>query len=131
MASRAREMPGSCSADIVPWSVKLGTIMKRFLLAGVVALGFAVPAAAADLPVASPIPGPFVVPPIFSWTGCYVGVEGGGNWGRSEQVARAGTFAGSTITGGFDLSGGIAGGTVGCNYQLGSSFVIGIENDIP
>jgi outer membrane immunogenic protein len=106
--------------------------MKRLLLAtlGLVALGFTVPAGAADLPVWKPGPAPFVVPPIFNWTGCYVGIEGGGNWGRSEQVARAGAFAGSTITGGFDLRGGIAGGTVGCNYQLGSSFVIGIENDI-
>jgi outer membrane immunogenic protein len=105
-------------------------MMKRFLLATVVALGFAVPAAAADLPAWKPAPAPYVVPPFFNWTGCYVGVEGGGNWGRSEQVARSGPFGGSTITGGFDLSGGIAGGTVGCNYQLGSSFVLGIENDI-
>lgn len=67
-------------------------------------------------------------PVLFSWTGCYVGVEGGGNWGRSEQIAQSSAFAGSTITGGFGLSGGIAGGTVGCNYQI-SSFVIGIEND--
>jgi outer membrane immunogenic protein len=57
-----------------------------------------------------------------------VGVEGGGNWGRSEQIACSGAVAGASITGGFDLSGGIAGGTVGCNYQI-SSFVLGIEND--
>jgi opacity protein-like surface antigen len=104
--------------------------MERFLLAGVVALGLAIPAAAADLPASRPAPAPYVVPPFFNWTGCYVGVEGGGNWGRSEQVARSGPFGGSSITGTFDLSGGIAGGTVGCNYQLGSTFVIGIENDI-
>jgi outer membrane immunogenic protein len=57
-----------------------------------------------------------------------VGVEGGGNCGRSEQIAHSGAVAGASITGGFDLSGGIAGGTVGCNYQI-SSFVLGIEND--
>jgi outer membrane immunogenic protein len=100
-------------------------------MVGLVALGFAAPAAAADLPVWRTPPAAYVaVPPIFNWTGCYVGIEGGGNWGRSEQVARSGAFTGSTISGGFDLRGGIAGGTVGCNYQLGSSFVIGIENDI-
>src|ERR1700682_5057391 len=65
---------------------------------------------------------------IFSWSGCYVGVEGGGNWGRSEQIARSGAFVNSPITGKFDLSGGIAGGTVGCNFQT-SNFVFGIEND--
>ena len=83
---------------------------------------------AADLAVKSPRPAPMPAPAIFNWTGCYIGVEGGGNWGRSEQISRSGITAGLPITGGFDLSGGLAGGTVGCNYQIGS-FVIGIEND--
>ena len=83
---------------------------------------------AADLAVKSPMPAPMAAPVIFSWTGCYIGVEGGGNWGRSEQISRSGATAGLHITGGFDLSGGLVGGTVGCNYQTGS-FVIGIEND--
>jgi outer membrane immunogenic protein len=83
---------------------------------------------AADLTVKSPRPAPMTAPAIFSWTGCYIGVEGGGNWGRSEQISRSGITAGLPITGAFDLSGGLAGGTVGCNYQTGS-FVFGIEND--
>jgi outer membrane immunogenic protein len=82
---------------------------------------------AADLAIKSPGPAPMAAP-VFSWTGCYIGVEGGGNWGRSEQISRSGITAGLPITGGFDLSGGLAGGTVGCNYQTGG-FVIGIEND--
>jgi outer membrane immunogenic protein len=67
---------------------------------------------------------------LFLWTGCYIGVEGGGNWGRSAQIARiaGGVNDGLTITGKFDLNGGIAGGTVGCNVQL-SNFVLGGEND--
>jgi outer membrane immunogenic protein len=105
------------------------TVVALIPTAVVVAVIFGVSAAqAADMAVKAPPVAPVALPPIFSWTGCYVGVEGGGNWGRSEQVARSGTFVGSTITGGFDLSGGIAGGTVGCNYQF-SSFVIGIEDD--
>jgi outer membrane immunogenic protein len=60
--------------------------------------------------------------------GCYVGVAGGGNGGRSDQVARSSVNAGLPITGGFDLSGGVVGGTVGCNYQV-HNFVIGIEDD--
>jgi len=67
------------------------------------------------------------VPILFSWTGCYIGVEGGGNWGSSEHIAKSGPFI-QSITGKFDLSGGIAGGTVGCNVQL-SNFVIGVEDD--
>ena len=84
---------------------------------------------AADLPARVPMPAaPVAVPVVFDWTGCYLGVEGGGNWGQSEQIARSSANAGRTITGPFDLSGGIAGGTVGCNYQTGN-FVIGLEND--
>jgi outer membrane immunogenic protein len=71
---------------------------------------------------------PLSVAQAFDWTGCYVGVEGGGNWGRSEQIARSGPDAGASITGGFGLSGGMAGGTVGCNFQI-NSLVVGIEND--
>ncbi len=104
------------------------TVVTLIPTAVVLAAIFGVGAAqAADLAVKAPV-APIAPPPLFSWTGCYIGVEGGGNWGRSEQVARSGAFTGSTITGGFDLSGGIAGGTLGCNYQF-NSFVIGIEND--
>ena len=109
--------------------------MRRFVFAGAGLLsiaGLVDAASAADLPVPPPVPAytkaPAPVAQAFSWTGCYVGVEGGGNWGRSEQIARSGAAAGASITGGFDLSGGIAGGTVGCNYQI-SNFVIGVEND--
>jgi outer membrane immunogenic protein len=103
--------------------------MKKTFLTAVAFLAAATTANAADLP-ATPMPArmPLAVPMIFSWTGCYVGVEGGANWGRSEQIARSGPAAGNTITGKFDLSGGIAGGTVGCNYQI-SNFVVGIEDD--
>lgn len=53
--------------------------MKKFLLAGV-ALAFAAPAFAADLPsrVAAPAPSPFVAVPVASWTGFYVGLNAGG-----------------------------------------------------
>ena len=101
--------------------------MKKILSIAAALVGFTTAASAADFPV-MPAKAALPVPVIFSWTGCYIGVEGGGNWGRSEQVAQSGAFAGSAITGKFDLNGGIAGGTVGCNVQL-SSFVIGAEND--
>lgn len=101
---------------------------KTFSIVAAV-LGFATAASAADFPVV-PVKTALPVPVIFSWTGCYIGVEGGGNWGRSEQIARTNGAVndGQTITGKFDLTGGIAGGTVGCNVQV-SNFVIGAEND--
>ena len=102
-----------------------GSTMKKTLLATSAFLAITATAFAADLS-GKALRAP-MVPVVFSWAGCDVGVEGGGNWGRSDQVARSG--AGLPITGGFDLSGGLVGGTVGCNDQV-NSFVIGVENDI-
>jgi len=42
---------------------------------------------------------------IYNWTGFYLGINGGGGWGRSQWDAL------DT----FDLSGGVIGGTVGYN----------------
>ena len=57
--------------------------MKRFLLAAAaVTASLAVPAQAADL--ARPAPPVYAPPPpiiaVFTWTGCYVGANGGGIW---------------------------------------------------
>src|SRR2546430_6828076 len=63
-------------------------------------------------------PGP-AYNPIYTWTGFYLGINGGGGWGRSQWDAL------DT----FDLSGGVIGGTVGYNWQVGQA-VIGAEGDI-
>lgn len=72
------------------------------------------------------------VAPVYSWTGCYIGVEGGGNWGRSQHYLNDPTSPnfGLPETERFSLSGGLAGGTVGCNYQFANHVVVGIENDL-
>jgi len=80
-------------------------------------------AAAADLPP-RPAPQPYyktpaVVPPAYNWTGFYIGINGGGGFGRSTW----------DTTGSFDTSGGLVGGTVGYNYQFGQA-VAGVEGDI-
>jgi len=101
--------------------------MKRIFLTAVVFLGTTAVACAADLPIPPPVAVP--VPVLFTWSGCYVGIEGGGIWGHSEQVEQAGPVGlGLSMTGRYSLSGGIAGGTLGCNVQL-SNFVVGVEND--
>ena len=70
-------------------------------------------------------------PPLyFTWTGWYVGLNGGGGWGRSNQTASfnaTGFPAGST--GNFNTSGGLAGGTIGYNYQMGQ-WLVGAEADL-
>lgn len=103
-------------------------------MALVVALGSNAFAADNPAPAASPAPAAAPVAKAapatgFSWTGCYAGLAGGGDWGHSEQTARSGSDAGTTITGNFKLSGsGIAGGTFGCDYQIEKT-VMGLEND--
>ncbi len=64
-------------------------------------------------------------PPAFTWTGFYIGVNGGWAWGDTFDFYfnRTGTSAAEGIRGGF------AGGTVGYNYEIAPNFVIGFEGD--
>jgi outer membrane immunogenic protein len=102
--------------------------MKMRMFAIAAALGFtANTALAADLPSRAAPPVFVPPPPVWTWTGCYVGVEGGGTTGHSQHFA-AETPAGVAQTGGLSLSGGLAGGTAGCNYQT-ANFVLGGEGD--
>jgi outer membrane immunogenic protein len=102
------------------WDVVMKTILS--ILAAV--LGATTATYAADLPAKAP-----AAPAVYDWSGCYLGAEGGGSRGRSQQIAAAGAFAGLPITGGFDLNGGLAGFTFGCNLQY-NNFVFGIEDDV-
>jgi len=94
--------------------------------------GFVGAASAADLPARTYTKASAVIAaPIYSWTGCYVGIEGGGNWGRAGTTAVTSpdpAGVGLPITNKYNLSGGLAGGTVGCNYQV-SNWVFSIEGD--
>jgi outer membrane immunogenic protein len=93
-------------------------------------VGLASSAFAADNPAPAAAPALKAPPaaPSFSWTGCYAGFLGGGNWGHSEHIATTGNNTGSTITGDFKMNSAIAGATVGCDYQVEKT-VIGFEND--
>lgn len=92
----------------------------RALLTMVAATLVAMSAArAADLPLkAPPLPAPY------NWTGLYVGISAGGGWGTSHH-ATAGL---PDFSGNFDVSGGLIGGTIGYNWQLGQA-VLGVEGD--
>jgi outer membrane immunogenic protein len=97
--------------------------MKKLLLAsaGLLALGV-VSASAADLPRQMPAKAPaYIPPPPYNWTGFYIGLNGGGGWGHSDYSA--------PLTDSSSLSGGLVGGTVGYNYQMGQ-VVFGLEGDI-
>ena len=62
---------------------------------------------------------PPVYNPIYNWTGFYVGINGGGGWGNSQWDG----------INKFDVSGGLIGGTIGYNWQVGQ-IVVGAEGDI-
>lgn len=96
--------------------------MKRVLVAcfGFAAMaGLVGSANAADLPrrYEQPAPRPAMVQ-IYNWTGPYIGIAGGGAWGR-------GSVSGVNIS----HNGGIIGGTVGYNWQA-SQVVFGVEGDL-
>jgi outer membrane immunogenic protein len=81
----------------------------------------AAPALAADLPYkARPAP----PPPVFSWTGFYIGANIGGAWSKG---AITDVVTGANLN--TDSSGFIGGGQVGFNYQF-NTFVLGLEWDI-
>ena len=91
-------------------------------------------AQAADLPSASgpPVFSPPPPIPVFTWTGAYVGVNGGYGFGGSNNVSYAESIAGavdySTPIAGPSQHGGFGGGQIGYNYQI-RNFVVGIEAD--
>src|SRR2546423_8636253 len=69
-------------------------------------------------------------PPECNWTGFYLGVHAGGQWGHSEDRSEDGYFAGvDNVLWGYDESGFVAGGQLGYNFQW-NWLVLGIEADL-
>src|SRR5512135_600070 len=98
--------------------------MKKLLLAsvGLLALGIASASAADIARREMPAKAPVYFTPAYNWTGFYVGINGGGAFGRSDLS----NAFGST---GYNATGGLVGGTLGYNYQI-NQLVFGIEGDI-
>ncbi len=77
---------------------------------------------AADLPVKAPVKPLTPVP--FSWTGLYLGIQGGGGWANTQHTNALNGINSGTV----GIDGGLFGGTYGYNLQLGS-WVLGLEGD--
>jgi outer membrane immunogenic protein len=103
--------------------------MKSILVAGVSALALVATfgaANAADMPVRQTMPmkAPAYVPPAFTWTGAYIGVNGGYGFGGDSNFS-----GGAAPGGGFNTDGWLLGPTLGYNWQTGPA-VFGVEGDI-
>jgi outer membrane immunogenic protein len=104
--------------------------MKKILMGvvGLMALGAAVPASAADLPARVYTKAPAIVPAMYDWSGFYIGANAGGGWTRDCWNLQ--TFGGVPINnygeGCHDDSGAVAGGQIGYRWQSGP-WVFGVE----
>jgi outer membrane immunogenic protein len=96
----------------------------RFALAGLglIALGAAAPANAADIRLPVKAAPPAYVQTYYNWTGFYIGGHVGYGWADFTDPLIGG------VTAGVKPAGMIYGGQVGFNYQLGS-WVFGIEGE--
>jgi outer membrane immunogenic protein len=97
--------------------------MKKFLLGtvGLIALGVAAPALAADLPARTYTKAPAYVAALYDWSGFYIGINGG--WGQSRDRRVDPT---SVVISSLDANGGTVGGQVGYRWQTGT-WVFGVE----
>jgi len=109
--------------------------MHKFVLSAGAILAMVTGASAADMAVkARPAP---IVAPVFSWTGFYIGIHGGGDWFDKSWTAPASAL--NLANGGCNVpcpafagshtgSSWLAGGQIGFNYQAGM-WVLGVEAD--
>jgi outer membrane immunogenic protein len=104
-------------------------MMKKLLLVALMG-AFALPAAALAADLRMPYKAPPPPIPAFSWTGLYIGANGG--CGASRQTINNFNTAdgGADFFGDFTSDGGgcFGGGQVGYNYQF-ANWVIGVEAD--
>src|SRR5262245_41502428 len=91
-------------------------------------------AQAADLPTKKAPVAPIYVPPPFTWTGFYIGLNAGAIFSQSSGDATlwasgfpalTSSFTGNHLGGG---TGFLGGGQAGYNWQTGA-FVLGVETD--
>ena len=105
--------------------------MKKILLGviGLIALGAAAPAVAADLPARPYVKAPVMIPAIYDWSGFYIGLNGGG--GSSRKCWDNNNVFGVPVVpavreGCHNATGGMVGGQIGYRWQS-APWVFGVE----
>jgi outer membrane immunogenic protein len=125
------------------WAATRRTVMRMITLAiAASAALLATPALAADMEVRAPAP----PVPAWSWTGFYIGVQGGAGWGTTTlnensydicstatpticTFPQPGLLPANSAGSSYGISGWHGGGTAGVNWQNGP-VVFGVEADI-
>jgi outer membrane immunogenic protein len=116
--------------------------MKKLMLTTAALMAFAAvgAAGAADLP-AGPVYKALPPLPVWSWTGFYIGLQGGGGWGTSEDSLTAVQVIAPTVSPVFPVTpaglaannlataGLFGGANAGVNWQMGP-LVLGADGDI-
>ncbi|KAA3500828.1 porin family protein [Rhizobium rhizogenes] len=97
--------------------------MKMLIVTSLLALS-ASTAMAADAVYETPAP-PIAQEtlPVFTWSGPYLGIQGGAGWANGD-------FSAGGPVGSDNFDGGILGAFAGYNYQFDNNFVVGIEGDV-
>ncbi|TCR91927.1 outer membrane protein [Rhizobium sp. BK376] len=99
------------------------TLVLSSIFATFVAVAAFAPAMAADAVTAPPAPPIAEQVPVFTWTGPYAGIRGGGSWVDGDF-----DFPGGSASQHFN--GGLIGGFLGYNWQMDNNVVIGAEGDL-
>ncbi len=97
-------------------------MFRKVLLSTVAVVAMSGAALAADLPTTKGAPVYTPPPPIFTWTGVYIGAQVGYEFGRAYPAITGTNFVP------YSPNGVVGGAHVGYNYQLGQ-FVFGVEGD--
>jgi outer membrane immunogenic protein len=102
---------------------------RRILATALFSTAGAGVALATDLPPPAAVPprAPAIYappPPVYDWTGFYLGINGGWGFGQSDWTLNNTTFS----TGNFNVNGGLIGATAGFNWWA-SGWVLGLEGD--
>jgi outer membrane immunogenic protein len=121
-------------------------MLRKVLISSIAATALAGSALAADLPSRKAPPVAYIPPPVFTWTGLYVGVNAGGSFGGSNNgltatplvdlfpgspfATTSALLASSNNTNGNGRVSFVGGGQIGYNWQLSPFIVAGFETDI-
>jgi outer membrane immunogenic protein len=103
--------------------------MKKYFLGSMMLIGLGGMAIAADLPMKAPA---YVPPPVYDWTGFYIGGNAGWGWDtiKATQIAPgSGAFPVGTVFTPRHSNGWLGGVQAGYNWQPAPNFVFGFEGE--